>query len=504
MEESLDLKGYWRILVKRWWIVALCVSVGVGSAGLLVFLEGRSRVPEYQATAKLLLQGGQIAVVGQREDSEASNQVAQYYDDLVKTRPFLERVSNELGLDQGLDALSDKIEVIRPSTLIQIRVRDRNPVSAAQIANSTARTLIVDLRDRQLGHIAQFQGALNQYGITQDPSIIAAQFAGLTSLSMSEEALPPTTPTNIGTRVELTFVLGAILGLLAAGLLIFVLEQLDDRIKSPVELKELTGLPTLATVVRVRKVDLPKMLNFSDQDQLRGLTESYKFLSTNLDFAANNARSLLVTSSKPGEGKTTTAINFAISMAKEGKSIILVDADLRKPNLHHLFDMESLNGLTNLLLGKASLEEVLQPTSIPGLSLICAGPLPPDPTALLRGSGTKKLIALLQERVDLVVFDSPPLLLVTDPMLMAGQVDAVLLVVDSHTTGRSVIIQSVETLKKAKPAFVGFVLNKINPKSREGYYYSYGYQYYSYGENGQKNSDSRRTRLVSRIFRRGV
>ena len=211
---------------------------------------------------------------------------------------------------------------------------------------------------------------------------------------------------------------------------------------------------------------------------------------------------LLVTSSKPAEGKTTTAANLAISVANEGKSVILVDADLRKPAIHRVFDIDGGNqqGLTHVLLGHNTLDEVLSTTRVRGLRILPSGPLPPDAAQVLRTAGMRKLMQQLKNRADLVIFDSPPLLSVTDPMLLAPMVYGVILVVDAQGTPRETVRQGATILRQAMPGFSGTVLNKVK-RGGGGYYYNY---YYYYSSNNGTSSGHRGRFHLPTFLRRAL
>ena len=296
--------------------------------------------------------------------------------------------------------------------------------------------------------------------------------------------MPPSSPST--PRNKLNLIVGGVLGLFLAGIAVLLKENLDNRIKSPDELKELTGMPILGSVVRYPDEANGEPINLGEKPGHNRMAEAYKFLRTNLEFAAaanGPLRSLLVTSSSPAEGKTTTAVNLAVATAREGKVVVLIDGDLRKPALHRVFGLVSGKGLTNLLINDASLEEVLRETSVEGLQVISSGPLPPDATVMLRSAKLKSVVEELLGTVDLVIIDSPPLLSVTDPMLMMSLVDGVLMVVDAHGTGRDTVQRGAETLQMSPPGVVGVVMNKVTAK-RSGYNY---YYHSGYGEEQQAN-----------------
>ena len=286
---------------------------------------------------------------------------------------------------------------------------------------------------------------------------------------------------------------------------------MDDKIPSKADLERWTGLsnvgsgmPTLGSVMRIPVSKDEIGPNLMSNERHPGLlTEAYKFLQTNLEFAAlgtSGLGSLLVTSAVPGEGKTTTAMNLAVTMAREGKSVILVDADLRKPALHRAFDLGDRKGVTNYALGDATLEEVMASTTVENLRVVPCGPMPPDSTVVLRSPKMKDLIQRLVDEGDIVILDSPPLLSVTDPMLLAPLVTGVLMVVDVETTGRNAVKRGAETLKQATPPFAGTVLNKVSG-GRGGYYGYYHYYDYNYGD-GDQTAQSRNGTfgILSKVF----
>ena len=209
-----------------------------------------------------------------------------------------------------------------------------------------------------------------------------------------------------------------------------------------------------------------------------------------------------MTSASPAEGKTTTAINLATSIAREGgSSVVLVDADLRRPSLHRAFDLRERKGLTHLLLGTGTFDGVASPTQVEGLRVIPAGPLPPDPPRLLRSRRMKEVVAELEEKADFVIFDSSPLLAVTDPMLVASLVDGVLLVVDSNHARRELVKIAVQMLQQAQPEMLGAVLNKVAVRSGRGRYGG-GYYYHEYAETDSAERDGSRRGFISRSLSR--
>ncbi len=486
--EEVDIRFYLRLLGRWWWVLALGALV----TGTTAFLVSRGMTPIYVAQARVFVQSGRVFQPSVN-DIQVSQQLARAYGDLITTRPVLEAVIERLALPYTPQTLSEKLHVTAPGSFIDVGASDPDPEMAATIANVTAELFIDRLREQQLLELARLQSSLAEYGIAQDPQIIAAQASMSSILTVAESAVAPLSPSSPNTRLNVIF--GLLVGLAMAGGIVYVLERLDDTVKSPDDLKELTGLATLGSVFRWPIADGATIPMIEDAGQQSSLAESFKFLTASLEFSAAGAKefkSLLLTSSSPSEGKTTAATNLAITLARQGKSVILVDADLRKPQLHRVFLCPNTMGLSNLLLGNASLEQVLNPTQVPGLHVVTSGPLPPDPAQLLRLPRTREAIATLENKCDILIFDTPPMLAVSDTLVIAGLVDGAIMVVDTLRTSREAVIQAVETLQQTRVPILGAILNKIAPRGRGRYYYHYYYQYHYYSPSDAGDGTRRR------------
>ena len=202
------------------------------------------------------------------------------------------------------------------------------------------------------------------------------------------------------------------------------------------------------------------------------VSEAYRTLRTNLSFSSLDEpiRTLVVTSPAPDEGKSTTVANLAVTMAQGGRSTILVDCDLRRPALHTLFDCRSEPGLTNLLLEEHG-QPALQQTEVEGLQLLASGPLPPNPADLLGSQKIDKVIATLAETAEVVLFDAPPVIAVTDAAVLGAKVDGVLLVISAGKTRREHAERAKEMLEKANVRIVGAALTNAPKDSSLGRYY---------------------------------
>lgn len=476
---TLDVLDYWRVVRRWWWLVSLGIVVG----GLAGYLWANAQTPIYQARAKVLIEGAQSPGLPNFGDIQTNQQLAETYSELIGTRAFSQGLAERLGVEGTPDARARARR-----SFVDVYGRNPDPVMAADIANAAARLFTEEVRDRQFTQIAQFQLSLGQYGVSQDPSVIAAQAAKVINLSVVEEAVVPSSPASPNTK-RLVLLL-AVLGLVGSVSVVVAKEHLDDHVRSSDELQKLTGLPVVGSVLRYNSKNMGLLVVLSRDHHSGVVVEGYNFLRTNLDFASlgvpQGFKSLLVTSALPGEGKTTTAANLAVSFAKEGKSVVLVDCDLRRPALHKILGQSASSpGLTKLLLGQASVSEALSPTMLDSLKFVSSGPLPPEPSILLRAAKLPQVMEQLKAQADLVIFDSPPLLRVADPMLLARHVDFTLLVVDIVHTNRQAAAHAVTILRHATQGSAGLVLNKVVPKGGGDYYYSYYSKYYS-----QRSSDT--------------
>jgi len=205
------------------------------------------------------------------------------------------------------------------------------------------------------------------------------------------------------------------------------------------------------------------------------ISEQYRTIRTNIQFSSvdHEIRSIMITSTGPGEGKSTTAANLAVVFAQQGKQVLLIDADLRKPTVHYTFRLQNIHGLTSVLLRNATLQEAVSISEIDHLDVLTSGPIPPNPAELLSSRSMVELLKEAYDQYDIVLIDSPPLLAVADAQILANQVDASIMVVASGKTEREAALKGKESLLSAKSKLLGVVLNG-KPQKDSHYYYYYG------------------------------
>lgn len=204
-------------------------------------------------------------------------------------------------------------------------------------------------------------------------------------------------------------------------------------------------------------------------------SEAFRTLRTNLQFTSpdQDLKSILLTSAGPGEGKSTVSANLAVAWSQSGTKVVLVGCDLRKPVLHEIFSVRNIPGLSAVLSGTASLKEAIVSSEIPGLDVIPAGPLPPNPAELLQSKAMVSVIEELEKSYDMVILDGTPVIAVTDAAVMANQVDGIVLVIGSNQVQREMALQAKNLLEQAQAKLLGVIMNKVKFKESNMYYYYY-------------------------------
>jgi succinoglycan biosynthesis transport protein ExoP len=305
-------------------------------------------------------------------------------------------------------------------------------------------------------------------------------------------------------KVAFSMLAAFVIGVLLAFVLAYLVEVLDTSVRSVGELERLIGVTALGFLPNItrgtgvrRSTRAPAKGEDFERDTFvidfpkSTMAESCRSIRTNLIFMGSEQplRSMLVTSAGPREGKTTASVSLAAVMAQSGSTVVLVDGDMRKPRLHKVFGVDGSLGLSSVLLGEASLDEVIQATRVPDLYIIPCGRVPENPAELLQSDRFRELIAELTERFGMVVFDSPPVVPVTDAAIIGAAVDGVVLVARSGTTRREMIGRAVDLLRGVNANLLGVVLNAIDVEGRRrgGYYYYY-YRHYGeyYGQPDEK------------------
>jgi capsular exopolysaccharide synthesis family protein len=313
-------------------------------------------------------------------------------------------------------------------------------------------------------------------------------------------------------KKKMNIILGVIMGLALGIGVTFVLEYFDNSVRS-VEDIEKSGMPILGSIPIIKLEETAKRLGRNGKHRSSSkltthesktiagrlithfapkspISEAYRSLRTSIQYARADAplKTIVVTSPGPQEGKSTTVANLAITIAQMGTKTLLVDTDLRRPVLHSIFNLSRSKGISNYLVGKTDLEDVIFKTDIDNLYLMPCGTLPPNPSELLGSKAMKQCIGELKEQFDIILFDSPPIMAVTDAAVLSSEMDGIILVVKAGQTDRNAMLRSYEILRNIPNHILGALLNVVNVEGVYGSYYYYYYHYYYYGKDGSKKS----------------
>jgi tyrosine-protein kinase Etk/Wzc len=291
--------------------------------------------------------------------------------------------------------------------------------------------------------------------------------------SVVDLAKAPLPATRKTTNLTLAFIVSLMLSLGLA----FIAEFADTTVRSPEEISRTMNLGYLGSIVRLKE---PRAMVFEGGKVSHQVAEAYTRIYSSIKFAAVEGalRSVLITSARKGEGKSTTLVNLSCAIAASGKRVVIVDVDLRNPSLQRILGSRHKSGLTSVLAGEVGLSEMVRPTAHPNLHILPSGPIPPNPAELIQSLAMKEVINELQTKFDLVILDSPPTLLVADAMLLAGEVDAAIIVTESGGVTRKEVLHVRDALQLAKTRVLGIILNKVQ-ESPGSYYYNY-YSHYRY------------------------
>jgi succinoglycan biosynthesis transport protein ExoP len=498
------LRSYLLLVRRRkWWVMALAI-LGLGASLALALTQPK----QYSATAQLLVQSpGQGINLGGTQQAVTTTDV-QTDLQLATSAPVVQLVRQKLGSAPAVATAE-----VAQTNVIALTAISSSPARAALIANTYANAFVAQTRKVAIANLTAAQAQLESQisslsrqirGLQGQPSqsaqvsalvnqeaILKEQVAQLqvngavatSGVELVTPAQPPSAPSSPKPVQDalLGLAAGLALGLGAA----FLRDSLDDALTSKDAAERLTGAPVLSMVPMVgswKKRD--RAVVAASSEPTSPAAEAYRSLRTSVQFArqAHELHTLLVTSPAAAEGKTSTVANLGAVFAQGGERVVLVSCDLRRPRLAQFFGLEERTGLTTVLLGQRSLEQALQPVrGYECLWLLGAGPVPPNPAELLSSPRARELFETLQENFDLVLVDSPPVLPVTDAMVLSQYADGTLLVAAAGQTRRAELQRAAERFTQAKAPLTGVVLNEVTKLSGYGYGYGDGYGYGRYG-----------------------
>jgi polysaccharide biosynthesis transport protein len=447
---SVEPREYLDILHRRWLSVLIIALTTLAVTSLVTFAMPK----KYTATTRLFFAvAGESVSELEQGSSFTEKQMASHAE--VATSPLvLEPVIQHLALPTTATELEKSVEASVPldTVILEITATDPDAQRAALIANAVG------------AQLAEIVGSLSPSRQDGSDAVRA------TTLAVAQVAAVPSSP-----NIPLNLGVGLLLGLLL-GIGVAILRQtLDTKVRSERDVRALTDSPILGVVAFDQEVSRhPVILR---DEPLAAPSEAVRRLRTNLQFidVTNRRKSIVISSSIPGEGKSTMAINLAVSLADTGARVILVDADLRRPSIAEYAGIEGSVGLTTVLIGRADVEDVVQPLGATTLDLLPAGQIPPNPSELLGSPAMSGLLDRLTTSYDMVLLDSPPLLPVTDAAVLSKLAGGALVVVGADRIHRPQLQETLASLDAAGAHVLGIVVNKIDRREASTYSYDSGY-----------------------------
>lgn len=421
-------------------------------------------VPLYQASTRLFVStpaGSSLSELYQ--GNRLSQERVLSYAELLTGETLAQRTIDRLGLDMTAGELRENVEATaKPDTvLIDVQVVDQSPVRARDIANALSDEFVVMVSELET----------SAAGSPPDARVVVEQRA-----SIPVKPITPKTLRNLAAGLAIGLALGIGLAVLR--------ETLDNTIKERLTLEDIAGVGLVGSIPHDKDRRNEPAIPFDNDNS--PIAEGFRKLRTNLQFLAvdDPPRVIVVTSSMPGEGKSTVAINIALSLAEAEHNVALIDADMRRPMLDSYLGLVGSVGFSTVLSGGASVAEVLQKTRFPGLTVLAAGAVPPNPSELLGSLAAQKVLDEMRANFDYVIIDSSPLLAVTDAAIVAANSDGTLIVARHGYTKRDQLAHAVGTLNDVGARILGAVFNMTPPRGHASYSYSYG----QYGASNKRNS----------------
>ena len=457
--EEINIKDFFSYL-KRY-ILAYVIVIVLAVTGAVAY-NVMIKTPVYQAHTTVVIAKSDgfstdSSSAATLNDINASQKLATTYSEIAKSELVLNQVIENLGLHSNTKELSKNLTIkpLDDTSILSISVKDPNAKLSATIANEIAKVFSEEVKT-------------------------IYKVENVTQLSVAEA--PEAPANNTLTRDVVLALAVAVLGVTGFA---FIRFYLDDSVKHNDDTEKLIGLPITGRVlksdIKSKKVGSELVVERSPKAIV---SENIKSLRTNLQFTAidGDLKTILVTSTNAGEGKSFVSANLAISFAQADKRVLLVDCDLRRGRIHRLFGLQNTSGLSNLLTSDLrGLGGYIHKTKIRNLDVITCGTYPPNPSELLASKKNKRLVNLLAEHYDVVIFDGAPVGGLADSVILSSFMDETLIVVRDGATSKAELINAKESLEQVGARVAGLVFNAVNRKSTK--YYN---TYYYYGESGKK------------------
>ena len=516
-ETQIDL-GEYLYLLRSWaWLIVLCGLL----AGIAAYIVSIRTTPIYETSTRLLVSDPPSMRSLDTTAMLSNTAMIGTYAEMMMDAPVLQGVIDKLKLSMTSEQLKPYItvEIVRGTQLLLVTVQNPNPLLAADIANAMGTVFTDRVRELQSQRYAttqkglaqqvsdmekqindttqaistetdpaqklQLEARLTEYRrlysslVTNYEQVRLAEAQTSTNIFVSAPASVSRVPVSPKTARDT--LLAVFAGLLLAAGAVLAVDMLDDTIRNPEALRAKFKMPVLGMIALHKVVEGKPVCQLEPRSPV---AESFRSLRTNLTYASVDTplRRILVTSPTPQDGKTTISSNLAVIMAQSEKRVVLIDADLRRPQIHRKFGLLNRIGLSDLFVRPSdALDGALQSCEVPRLEIVTSGRMPPNPAELLTSQKMDQIFASLAQNHDLTIIDTPPVLAVTDSSALSTNVDGVLLVVKPGQTKLVALEQAIGQLRAVNAHILGIVLNGVDPASRKyGYYYNRYYSKYSH------------------------
>jgi capsular exopolysaccharide synthesis family protein len=439
-------------VLARYWLYVVGVFIVALLIGAIITIVSPKKY-ESNATLYVSAQTGSDNAYTAYQGSLLSEQRVKSYLQIATSDRVVAQVISGLHLSLSSDQLKEEVSATSETgtVLITISARDENPAQAAAIANEFARV---------------FSEVVADVERPQQPNLPSP-----VSVRLVEAATPPLLSDAVSPRAAVNLILAALFGLVVGVLAAFTRWALDRTVTDTAQLSDLIGLPLLGQIAFSQHLSQNSLVGLFDNE---GTGEQFRHLRTSLQFldVDGERRTFLFSSSVSGEGKTSVVSNMAIVIASTGAKVLLIDADLRRPSVSSVFGLSSDVGLSSILSGRIEWRQATQRTAYSNLSVVTSGPVPPNPSELLGSQRMSNLLTLLRNEYDYVLVDSPPALSVTDAVVLAPQVDALVLVFRRSATLQSDVREIGHRFEGITDLRAGYVLNFAQPHRKDRYYYA--------------------------------
>ena len=449
--EEIDIKELLNYIKERIWVIVLALVLSVTVS--VIYINAIKK-PVYKSSTTFILISNSNEQGMTTGDATLNEKLIQTYKEMIKGRPILEKVITTLGLEETPSSLAKKISVdqVSTSSMIKITVSYNEAEMATKIVEEIGIEFPEQVRNKyKMDNLAQY-----------------------------ETPLIPSAPSNQSNAKEILMINGGTIALSLA--VLFILFYFDNTVKDAEQVENKVELPVLGNVPMIQKKKGEKLKELIvHEDPKSTISEGIRTIRTNLQFSNvdENVKKIMITSSMPGEGKSFTSSNIATAFAQDGSKVLLVDCDMRKGRLHKIFELSNSKGLSNLLIDniEKNYKKYIKKTNIDNLSIITSGIVPPNPSELLNSEKNKKLIEILEQEYDYIIFDCVPINGLPDSLIMSNLVDKTIIVCAANVTPTEILQKTKSSLKNIDANIAGIVVNKTKASYNKYYGHYYG-QYY--------------------------